>query len=69
MKKILIAMTALAGIVFLSGCADDYFYDGGHIGSFAWGYGYQPYRYYSYYRPLGNLDCVHHLNAIYCARG
>lgn len=70
MKKIVIALTALAGVVFLSGCAYGYTYDGGHIGNVAWGYGYAPYRYSSYYHPFyGNWDCVHHFDATYCARG
>ena len=69
MKKIIIALTALAGIVFLSGCVYDPYY-GGHIGNLAWGYGYRPYGYSSYYHPFyGSWDCVHHFDATYCARG
>lgn len=70
MKKSVIALAALAGVVFLSGCTYDYPYYGGHIGNFAWGYGYVPYRYSSYYHPFyGTWDCVHHFDATYCARG
>lgn len=70
MQKILITLTAYAGIVFLSGCAYDYWpYDGGQIGNFAWGYA-PPYRYSYLDRPFsGNWYCGQHFNAIYCAHG
>lgn len=60
MKKIVIALTALAGITFLSGCAYDY------------GYSYYPYHRYafgysSYDHPFyGRFDCVHNWNATFC---
>lgn len=63
MKKILIVLTALAGIVMMSGCAYDYYpYYYGH---YAYGYGYgHPFA--SGYNSLG-WDCAnHHWSPIYC---
>ena len=69
MKKLLIAMTALAGITFLSGCAWDYY----PYGHYAYGYGYHPFYGYGYHPgPVVGFssglgwDCVHHWNATYC---
>jgi len=53
MKKIVVALTVLAGITFLSGCAYDWY--GPRVG------------YSSYYQPgFGRIDCVHHWNATFC---
>lgn len=56
MKKIVIALTALVGITFLSGCAYDY-----------WGYNRYALGYSSWYHPYyGRFDCVHHWDATFC---
>lgn len=63
MKKIVIALTALAGITFLSGCAYDGYYYGDR---FAVGYGYAaPYHHY-YWREGLRYDCVYSFDAAFC---
>jgi hypothetical protein len=68
MRKIVIALATLAGIVCLSGCTSDYYpYYYGH---YSWAYSRGPFGSSSYYRRFyGNWDCVHHFDATYCARG
>ena len=66
MKKIAIALSALAGIVFLSGCAYD--------GNYAYDYGYHRYAYDYRYAPVHRLyfrdgvqyDCVQDFDATFC---
>jgi len=66
MKKIFIALTALAGITFLSGCAyDNYgfsYYP--HPYSVAYGYG-AGHRYY--WRGGVPYDCLYSFDAAFCA--
>ena len=57
MKKIVIALIALTGITFLSGCA----YDGYWYGN-RYAYGYSSY-YHPYY---GRFDCIHRFDATFC---
>lgn len=62
MKKIAIALSALAGIVFLSGCA----YDSGYYHRYAYDYGYAgPYS-RTYFLGGVRYDCVHTWNATFC---
>lgn len=72
MKKIAIALTALAGITFLSGCVSWYSpYYGWNYGynRYAWGYGNGPYYsrfgwpYYGGRLAYSGWDCVHNINA------
>ena len=62
MKKIAIALTALAGIVYLSGCAYDNDY-----GRSAYGYGYAPPVVHHYYFNSGTRrDCLYDYDAAFC---
>ena len=64
MKKIVIALTALAGITFLSGCAyDDGYYYGGR---YAYNYGYTPAYHHYYWREGLRYDCVYSFDAAFC---
>jgi len=66
MKKIAIALTALAGITFLSGCAYDYYgYSYYPYHRYALGYGYGPYHHY-YWRAGLRYDCVYSFDATFC---
>jgi len=61
MKKMVIALSALAGIVFLSGCAYDYGYD-----RLSYGYGYvSPYHHY-YFRDGVRFDCLYSYDVAFC---
>ena len=63
MKKIAIALTALAGIAFLSGCAyDDY----GYYNRYAFDYGYSRPFHRSYFIGGSRFDCLHTWNASFC---
>jgi hypothetical protein len=60
MKKIAIALSALAGIVFLSGCAyNDY------GGRYAYGYGYVPVHHY-YFSSGIRRDCLYDYDVAFC---
>ena len=63
MKKMVIALSALAGIVFLSGCAyDNYGYD-----RYSYGYGYVSPTYHHYYFRDGvRLDCLYSYDVAFC---
>jgi hypothetical protein len=62
MKKIAIAISALAGIVFLSGCA----YDGYYYDRYAYNYGYvRPYHHY-YFRDGIRFDCFYSYDLAFC---
>lgn len=63
MKKIVIALTALAGITFLSGCAYDGYYYGDR---YAYGYGYAPAYHHYYYREGLRYDCLYSFDAAFC---
>ena len=65
MKKIVIALTALAGITFLSGCAYDYGYAYYPYHRDVVGYGYGPYHHY-YWREGLRYDCVYSFDAAFC---
>ncbi len=58
MKKIIIALTALAGITLLSGCAYDYGYGWGS--RYAYGYSSFDHPYY------GRFDCIHRFDGTFC---
>jgi hypothetical protein len=61
MKKIAIALSALAGIVFLSGCAYDSYSD-----RTAYDYGYTvPVRHY-YFRDGIRYDCLNRFDSGFC---
>ncbi|HEX5282416.1 MAG TPA: hypothetical protein VFW28_20230 [Micropepsaceae bacterium] len=63
MKKIVIALTALAGITFLSGCAYDGYNYGDH---YAYGYGYAR-PYHNFYGREGlRYDCINSFDATLC---
>ena len=61
MKKFAIALSALAGIVFLSGCA----YDSGYYHRYAYDYGYAPARHYYFMNGI-RYDCVYDFNTAFC---
>lgn len=64
MKKIAIAVSALAGIIFLSGCAyDTYGYYGDHV-AYGYGVGY-PYHHY-YFRDGARFDCLYSYDVSFC---
>ena len=63
MKKNAIAISALAGIVFLSGCAYDSYPD-----RYAYGYDYgyvRPYHHY-YFRDGIRFDCLYSYDVAFC---
>ena len=76
MKKIAIALTAIAGIVFLSGCAypsyGPYGYYNGYPYRYAYGYGPYPYRYAYGYGPNtywwngARYNCAYNYSAVLC---
>ncbi len=61
-KNIAIAISALAGIIMLSGCAYDY----GYAPRYAYGYdaGY-PYHHY-YFRDGVRFDCLYSYDVAFC---
>lgn len=62
MKKIAIALSALAGLIVLSGCA----YDGYYHDRYAYDYGYvRPYHHF-YFREGVRYDCVNSFDATFC---
>jgi hypothetical protein len=64
MKKIAIAASALAGIIFLSGCAYDTY---GYGDRYAYGYGYEGYPYHHYYFRDGvRFDCLYNYDVAFC---
>lgn len=67
MKKIAIVLTALAGILFMSGCAYDYYphYYGHYVYAHGYGRPYYNYHHAFGYNSLG-WDCVDNWSPIYC---
>ena len=65
MKKIAIALSALAGIVFLSGCAyDRYGYD--RYDRYSYGYGYVRPSHHYYFRNGVRFDCLYSYDVAFC---
>jgi hypothetical protein len=64
MKKIAIALTAMAGITFLSGCAYDRgpYYDRYSFNEYAY---VSPYHHY-YFRNGVRFDCVYSYDVAFC---
>ena len=65
MKKIAIALTALAGITFLAGCAYDSPYYGRYAYNYDYDYGYRPVHHF-YFRDGIRFDCLYNYDVAFC---
>ncbi len=66
MKKIAITLSALAGIVFLSGCASDYYPGYGSVAyNYDYDYGYRPIHHF-YFVDGVRYDCLYNYNVAFC---